>query len=63
MPLDIMCAHCPSLQIIGLGSNRFTGTIHGGIGNCTSVKELYLENNDLTGISIFPFYFHWEKFN
>lgn len=55
LPPD-MCLNMPDLRAFDLGNNQFSGTIPKEFGNCTSLSDLFLRENNLIGIILFFFY-------
>ena len=49
---DDMCYRLFQFKMFSLSDNHFEGVIPRSIGNCTSLQELYLQNNFFTGIPL-----------
>ena len=48
-PIPSKLWQCKELRVLQLGDNDFGGVIPQNIGNLTKLRELYLQNNKLTG--------------
>lgn len=55
LPPD-MCLNMPDLRAFDLGNNQFSGTIPKEFGNCTSLSDLFLRENNLIGIILLFFF-------
>ncbi|KAJ8775020.1 hypothetical protein K2173_020024 [Erythroxylum novogranatense] len=44
-----LCENIPNIQVLNLGNNRFSGGISTNFGSCTSLLQLFLNGNNLSG--------------
>ncbi|KAJ8774930.1 hypothetical protein K2173_019934 [Erythroxylum novogranatense] len=44
-----LCENSPNIRVLNLGNNRFSGGISSNFGSCTSLLQLFLNGNNLSG--------------
>ncbi|KAJ8775248.1 hypothetical protein K2173_020252 [Erythroxylum novogranatense] len=44
-----LCENSPNVQVLNLGNNRFSGGVSTNFGSCTSLLQLFLNGNNLSG--------------